>query len=404
MPRQKSDAPAYRYHISGQGRVTLDGRDFLLGEFDSPQSKAKYYALLAEYNANGKKMPDDTPLRHADAAVTVRCVTAEFRQHADIKYANNQPHRRNFRNLCDLLDSEYGDLPAEDFGPRRLFALRELFVASGNNRRYANSQTRAVCSIFKHAISRELIDVHVLTRLQTLEPLKRGQTKAPEPVRRQPVDLAIVAATAVHMSPVIKAMVRIQAATGMRPSEVASIRPCDIAIREDGIWMYRPEHHKTAHHGKLKAVPIVGDARAALEPFMQRDPGTYCFSPKEATEHRRRVLSDARRTPLSCGTKPGDKRKESPKRQPGDCYTKDSYGQAIQRACKKAKVAHWTPYQLRYTAATAVRDALGVESAQALLGHSHVAMTEHYAQQSESKAIQAANALPGLGESPLPSQ
>ncbi|HBJ34945.1 MAG TPA: integrase, partial [Planctomycetaceae bacterium] len=279
---------------------------------------------------------------------------------------------------------------------RRLLALRELFVASGNNRRYANSQTRAICSIFKHAISRELIDVHVLTRLQTLEPLKRGQTTAPESVRRQPVDLALVAAAAVYMSPIIKAMVRIQAATGMRPSEVASIRPCDIAVREDGIWMYRPEHHKTAHHGKSKSVPIVGDARVALEPFMLRDPNAYCFSPKEATEHRRKTMRAARRTPLSCGTKPGDKLKESPKRQPGDRYTKDSYRQAIERACKKAKVAQWTPYQLRYTAATAVRDALGVESAQALLGHSHVTMTEHYAQQTEAKSIQAANALAGL--------
>jgi len=61
MPRQKSDAPAYRYHISGQARVTLEDKDFLLGEYDSPQSKAKYYALLAQYNANGKKAPVTIP-------------------------------------------------------------------------------------------------------------------------------------------------------------------------------------------------------------------------------------------------------------------------------------------------------------------------------------------------------
>lgn len=83
MPRQKSGAPTYRYHISGQGRVALGGWDFLLGEFDSPQSKAKYYALLAVYNANGKKMPDDAALRHADAPVTAGCVTAEFREYAE---------------------------------------------------------------------------------------------------------------------------------------------------------------------------------------------------------------------------------------------------------------------------------------------------------------------------------
>ncbi len=61
MARQRIDAPAYRYHISGQARVTLAGKDFFLGKFGSPESKAKYYALLAEYNANGKRVPQSTP-------------------------------------------------------------------------------------------------------------------------------------------------------------------------------------------------------------------------------------------------------------------------------------------------------------------------------------------------------
>jgi integrase len=71
-----------------------------------------------------------------------------------------------------------------------------------------------------------------------------------------------------------------------------------------------------------------------------------------------------------------------------------SYRQAIQRAAKQAKVSKWFPYQLRHLAATEVRNALGVESAQALLGHSRADMTQHYAQLSEEKAIVAARAAP----------
>ena len=41
---------------------------------------------------------------------------------------------------------------------------------------------------------------------------------------------------------------------------------------------------------------------------------------------------------------------------------------------------------------------MGVELAQALLGHSHVSMTEHYAKQTEEKAIRAAQSLKGIGE------
>ncbi len=398
MSRPKLDAPSYRYHISGQARVTLDGKEFFLGEFNSPESKAKYYALLAEYNANGQSMPDAATVHLIDTPITVRCVTSEFREHAKVKYANNESHRRNYLGLCNLLDTEYGNLPANEFGPRRLVDIRELFIASGNNRTFVNSQVRSICRIFKYAISRELIDVNVLIRLQTIEPLRQGQTKAPEPVRRQPIDLNIVKATAKELSPIVKSMVRIQAATGMRPSEVCNMRPCDIDMSCEDAWIYRPPHHKTACQGIQKAVPIVGDARLALEPFLARDGNSYCFSPREAAQWRLQQRAESRVTPTKYGNSPGTNKKFNPKRQPGNRDTKDSYRHAIQRAAKQAGVPSWTPYQLRYLAATEVRNALGVESAQALLGHTHVSMTEHYAKQTEAKVIQAARSLSGIGD------
>lgn len=177
MPRKKQSAPSYRYHISGQARVTLDGKDFYLGEYDSPESHAKYYALLAEYNANGQRAPE-TPANQIDSPITVRCVTGEYRELIKTKYANSPSHSGRLKNLCTLLEDEYGDTEAADFGPRKLSELRDLFVVSGNNRRYANTQTRSLIQIFRHAISRELVEVGVLIRLETLEPLRIGQTTA----------------------------------------------------------------------------------------------------------------------------------------------------------------------------------------------------------------------------------
>lgn len=86
--------------------------------------------------------------------------------------------------------------------------------------------------------------------------------------------------------------------------------------------------------------------------------------------------------------------KKNPKRQPGLRYSSESYYRAVTRAATKAKVDHWFPYQLRHTAASVVREALGVEAAQALLGHSRADMTEHYARLTEEKAIEAAKAGP----------
>ncbi len=386
MARQKSDAPSYRYHISGQACVTLDGRDFLLGEYNSPASKAKYYALLAEYNANGKRASEIEPTQLSKSPITVGCVTAEYREHVKIKYAHDKSRRKHYEGLCQLLDTEYRDLPAEEFGPRRLAEIRELFVASGNNRTYVNSQTRVICKIFQYSVSRELVDVNVLIRLKTLEPLRQGDSVASEPKRRQPVDLATVKATADHLSPVLKAMVRVQASTGMRSSEVCGIRSCDIDQTLSDTWIYRPEKHKTAHHGIAKAVPIVGDAHLALAPFMEdRASDSFCFSPRESVQWYRNQRTAKRVVSTSRGNGPGRKRDrgglkgDDAKRKPGHKFSRDSYRQAVQSAAKQADVPAWTPYQLRYTAATAVREALGIESAQALLGHSHASMTEHYA-------------------------
>ena len=58
MPRPRSSMPAYRFHVSGQAVVTLAGKDFYLGPHDSPESRARYFELVQEYNANGKIAPD----------------------------------------------------------------------------------------------------------------------------------------------------------------------------------------------------------------------------------------------------------------------------------------------------------------------------------------------------------
>ena len=41
--------PSYRKHSSGQARVTINGRDYLLGKFGSAASKASYNRLIAEF-------------------------------------------------------------------------------------------------------------------------------------------------------------------------------------------------------------------------------------------------------------------------------------------------------------------------------------------------------------------
>jgi integrase len=161
------------------------------------------------------------------------------------------------------------------------------------------------------------------------------------------------------------------------------------------VWIYRLGKHKTSRHGIKKAVPIVGEARKALEPFLNRDPNDYCFKPAESEKWHRQQRTLNRKTPPSCGNRVGSTKSSKP-RTFKECFDKDVYRRAIERAAKKAKVDHWFPYQLRHMAATEVRDALGIEAASALLGHSRTDMSEHYAKIKEAKAIEAAKVAPQL--------
>lgn len=394
MPRRPRSIPEMRYHVSGQSRVYLDGKYYYLGEHGTPESQARYDTLVAQYLASGRKMPDAEPTHKGEHAITVGNIAAEYRRLID-----QRPKQLNrYRHLCTLLEDEYGDDPADKFGPLKLAELRELFVATGNARKTVNEYARRVVRMFKHAVSRELIPFDVYKKLDTLEPLEYGQTTAREYKQRKPADIEAVRGAAKFLSPQAKAIITLMVSTAMRPGEVFDIRPCDID-RSGDHWFYRPSHHKTAGHGVVKSVPIVGAARETLTPFLLRPDGDYCFSPAESAQWHRDQRTTNRTTPRSCGNRVGTNRKKNPKRTPGVKFNKDSLNAAVKRACEKAKVKRWTPYQIRHLAATNVADAMGIDGARALLGHTGEAMTRRYVhqKQDEAKAVEAALVAPSVG-------
>ncbi|TWT56514.1 tyrosine-type recombinase/integrase [Allorhodopirellula solitaria] len=372
MPRKRSEQPAYSYHTSGQARVRLGHEVFYLGKHGSPESYARYYSLLAEYNANGKQAPEKAEdegeaeaVRLADSVVRVKHITADFRARVLPLHESNPANQSKYANLCDFLDERHGDEPAEEFGPRKLEAMRDVLIARGigkkhrpNSRPYANDQARKIIKIIEHGVSRELVSPERIVALRSLPPLRRGQAR--ENPKRKGVSLETVQATLPHLTSTAAAMVRLQLATAMRPSEMFSMTPSMID-RSGEVWFYRPARHKTEHHGKEKAVPILGDALEALTPFLFGDADQPCFMTEKGT-----------------------------------AWNKDAFRIAIRRAAKAAKAEHWTPYQIRHTSLQAVRDVQGPEGAQALAGHSRLSTTEIYAKVSELKAIEAAKVAPRL--------
>jgi len=60
MPSRKPPTPSYRLHkASGRAVVSIDGRDFDLGLHGSDESRAVHDRLIAEWLANGRRIPAD---------------------------------------------------------------------------------------------------------------------------------------------------------------------------------------------------------------------------------------------------------------------------------------------------------------------------------------------------------
>ena len=177
--------------------------------------------------------------------------------------------------------------------------------------------------------------------------------------------------------------------TGCRPAEVCGLTPGQVD-RSGEVWEARLVDHKTAHRELERTIYIGPQAQAVLAPFLLRGAEDTCFSPAEAMQEMRDRRAEARKTPLSCGNRAGTNRRRKPQRLPSPKYTTQTYGRAIARVCEEHNLPHWAPNQLRHSLATRVRREFDLDAAKTLLGDQSIGITEVYAEQDRSKAIQVA--------------
>ena len=255
--------------------------------------------------------------------------------------------------------------------------------------------------MFRWGVENELVSPTVFHGLQAVRGLQRGRSDARETALVLPVEESVIDATLPHLPPIIADMVRVQHLTGCRPTEVCDLRPCDIDRTAD-VWSYRPESHKTEHHGRQRTIHIGPKAQQVLLQYLLRDEKAYCFSPAESEKARREQQREQRKTKVQPSQR--DRRKKSPAKAARDSYDHWSYRRAIHRACDLAfpppddlveakhaawKKSHrWSPNRLRHSAATAIRKQFGLEAAQVTLGHASADVTQVYAERDSEKAAE----------------
>jgi integrase len=208
-------------------------------------------------------------------------------------------------------------------------------VDDGLSRSYVNEHIARLKRMYKWAAAEELISESTYRSLALVDGLRRGRTEAREPAPVKPVADEVVEVALEHLPEVVANMIRLQRLSGMRPVEVCILRPMDLD-RGGDVWFYRPESHKTEHHGRERTICIGARGQAILLRYLARGADDCCFRPCDSESKRLADRHARRKTPLRYGNKPGTNRVGKPKTKAGARYTTCTYRQAIYRGCAKA--------------------------------------------------------------------
>ncbi len=347
-------------------RAKLGGVWVSLGVYGSAESHQRFAELQAQWRAL-----QEQGARPAASGLTVANLVADFfERHAleHYRHPDGSPTSEivEYRQSVAPLLRLYGTTPARDFGPLDLKAVRLALVtgswltpderANRERRRcgstccrsIANRRTGRIARIWKWAASEELVTSAVYQALATVDGLAAGRGNVRESAPIPPVPDADVDETLPALPDPFRTMTLLQLATGMRPGEVCAMRRDEIdrqglAVAGRRIWVYRPDDHKTRHHGITKAVALGPAAQLVLTPILD-GAGPWLFPGAGESGH----------------------------------VTVSGYAHAVLRAARKVGVPDWCPSRLRKTAATAIEEALTLDSARAVLGHSGTAVTKAF--------------------------
>ncbi len=382
MPHLTRRVPRLCKHSSGQGFLTIEGRQVYLGPFDDPATKERYDRLIAEWLANGRRLPLEITSPNPTGITILQLVDA-YRPWVKARYASSEAGviaiaMRVVREL-------YGATQALDFGPNRLRAVRAVMIGKGWGRRSINRQVSRVRGLLKWAVAHELLPAGAYERLRALEPLRRGEATERPGVTTVPREY--IRRIRRHLPAPVRALISLQELSGARAAELLGLRAIDLDTTGE-VWSWELADHKTAHLGKRRVLYFGPRAQRILGLCMRRwrPVDAPLFSPREAEAARHERATTHRRS----GQKPNPRATD---RKLGDRYTTASYRRAIHRACDKAGVPRWGPHRLRHNAATAVRREFGLELARLVLGHADISTTQLYAEADDKKLKEVAKRL-----------
>lgn len=354
--------------------VKIDGRIIYCGRPGEPETMFKYHQIMLDFYSG--KLPKQQP--------TVAELCASYTLFCEDHYDGSTQQgvsQAALKRLLEFVDVGLYDLPPRTFKAWIHWLEDQRSERTGKrlSRKTIKEYSACIRRMVRWAVSEELVEHDMLARIETVQLPGRGRSKARESRDVQSVSKEHIDAVQKHVSRQVWSMISLQLLTAARPGEIVSLRPMDID-RTGDIWTCDVVDHKNSWRGKDRTLYFGPQAQTILREYLVRPVDAYLFSPREASDfralscltHRHKSVRDAIR---------------KTNRRLGDSYTTGSYRHAITRACDAAGIPHWSPNQLRHTAATRIRAEFGLEAAQVVLGHACADVTQIYAERDARLAM-----------------
>ena len=354
--------PEYRLHkSSGRAVVTIEGRDIYLGPHGSPESRDLYLKTLSKH-FSGVEVEQPARKRTIEAVpvgLTVNELVLLYIKHAKSYYVKDGKPSDEFQCIASAvrpLVNLAGETLVSEFGPLSLKAVREDMIQGNKEeerkpwtRDYINKSISRIRRVFKWGVAQELIEPSVLQRLQALEPLLKGRTTARDNAARSAVPQEAINAVREIVSEQIRDMMDLAILTGARPGELVYLTS-EMIDRTGDVWQATLQDHKMRYKGRRRVLYFGPQAQAIAKKYIN----------EKAKQER---LFPMRR---------------------------DTFSNAIKRACRKLEIPTFTGHWLRHNAGTKFRKLGGLDAAQVMLGHSHADVTQVYANADDAQAIEIA--------------
>ena len=228
--RSKRSPTLCRHKRTGHAYANFDGHQLWFGRYDDPETYERFGRTLAEWRANGCRLP----VEKSDQALTLADVVARYLEFAERFYcrADGTPTREidNIRDAVRPLLATYSTLAIESLGIRELKVVREQLIDRGLARTTIYDRLNRIVRIVGWAGEGELCKPEVFGGLKALRPLRRGRSRAKETKRVRPLSRKHVEAVLESVSRPVAGILELMWHTGMRPGEACQLRLTDQAL------------------------------------------------------------------------------------------------------------------------------------------------------------------------------